>query len=100
MRLQCVGFYSSLGSDLNPLLLAKHLHVVFGFFFPSQLLHADKRREYLYQLQEFMVTDNSRNWRFRYELAEYVSSWKHHAFPLIRLSVLGLACRVLVPFRP
>ena len=38
-----------------------------------QLLHADKRREYLYQLQEFMVTDNSRNWRFRYELAEYVA---------------------------
>ncbi|XP_076969188.1 serine/threonine-protein phosphatase 4 regulatory subunit 1-like isoform X5 [Tamandua tetradactyla] len=35
-----------------------------------QLLHADKRREYLYQLQEFIVTDNSRNWRFRYELAE------------------------------
>ncbi|XP_036608811.1 serine/threonine-protein phosphatase 4 regulatory subunit 1-like isoform X2 [Trichosurus vulpecula] len=35
-----------------------------------QLLHADKRREYLYQLQEFVVTDNSRNWRFRYELAE------------------------------
>lgn len=40
--------------------------------FLLQLLHADKRREYLYQLQEFMVTDNSRNWRFRYELAEYV----------------------------
>ncbi|XP_029005771.1 serine/threonine-protein phosphatase 4 regulatory subunit 1 [Betta splendens] len=35
-----------------------------------KLLHADKRREYLYQLQEFMLTDNSRNWRFRYELAE------------------------------
>ncbi|KAJ8358900.1 hypothetical protein SKAU_G00154250 [Synaphobranchus kaupii] len=35
-----------------------------------KLLHTDKRREYLYQLQEFMVTDNSRNWRFRYELAE------------------------------
>ncbi|KAM9800695.1 serine/threonine-protein phosphatase 4 regulatory subunit 1 [Syngnathus typhle] len=35
-----------------------------------KLLHADKRREYLYQLQDFMVTDNSRNWRFRYELAE------------------------------
>ncbi|XP_029468613.1 serine/threonine-protein phosphatase 4 regulatory subunit 1-like isoform X2 [Rhinatrema bivittatum] len=35
-----------------------------------KLLQADKRREYLYQLQEFMVTDNSRNWRFRYELAE------------------------------
>lgn len=40
-------------------------------WFLLQLLHADKRREYLYQLQEFMVTDNSRNWRFRYELAEY-----------------------------
>lgn len=35
-----------------------------------KLLHTEKRREYLYQLQEFMVTDNSRNWRFRYELAE------------------------------
>uniref|UniRef100_A0AAR2IXQ4 Phosphatase 2A Regulatory Subunit A helical domain-containing protein n=1 Tax=Pygocentrus nattereri TaxID=42514 RepID=A0AAR2IXQ4_PYGNA len=35
-----------------------------------KLLHVEKRREYLYQLQEFMVTDNSRNWRFRYELAE------------------------------
>ncbi|XP_059561186.1 putative serine/threonine-protein phosphatase 4 regulatory subunit 1-like isoform X7 [Myotis daubentonii] len=35
-----------------------------------KLLHEDKRREYLYQLQEFVVTDNSRNWRFRYELAE------------------------------
>ncbi|XP_045152842.1 serine/threonine-protein phosphatase 4 regulatory subunit 1-like [Echinops telfairi] len=35
-----------------------------------KLLPADKRREYLYQLQEFVVTDNSRNWRFRYELAE------------------------------
>ncbi|CAL1609580.1 unnamed protein product [Knipowitschia caucasica] len=35
-----------------------------------KLLQADKRREYLHQLQEFMVTDNSRNWRFRYELAE------------------------------
>lgn len=42
-----------------------------------QLLHADKRREYLYQLQEFMVTDNSRNWRFRYELAEYVAFLLH-----------------------
>ncbi|XP_045836974.1 serine/threonine-protein phosphatase 4 regulatory subunit 1-like isoform X4 [Meles meles] len=35
-----------------------------------KLLHEDKRREYLYQFQEFVVTDNSRNWRFRYELAE------------------------------
>uniref|UniRef100_A0AAY4AAF5 WW-binding domain-containing protein n=1 Tax=Denticeps clupeoides TaxID=299321 RepID=A0AAY4AAF5_9TELE len=35
-----------------------------------KLLHLEKRREYLYQLQEFLVTDNSRNWRFRYELAE------------------------------
>ncbi|XP_038602576.1 serine/threonine-protein phosphatase 4 regulatory subunit 1 isoform X1 [Tachyglossus aculeatus] len=42
----------------------KHLH---DFL---KLLHVDKRREYLYQLQEFLVTDNSRNWRFRAELAE------------------------------
>ncbi|XP_075441482.1 serine/threonine-protein phosphatase 4 regulatory subunit 1 isoform X1 [Ascaphus truei] len=35
-----------------------------------KLLQNDKRREYLYQLQEFMVTDNCRNWRFRAELAE------------------------------
>ncbi|XP_030069270.1 serine/threonine-protein phosphatase 4 regulatory subunit 1 isoform X2 [Microcaecilia unicolor] len=35
-----------------------------------KLLHLDRRREYLYQLQEFLVTDNSRNWRFRAELAE------------------------------
>ncbi|XP_011914286.1 PREDICTED: serine/threonine-protein phosphatase 4 regulatory subunit 1-like isoform X3 [Cercocebus atys] len=35
-----------------------------------KLLHEDKRRDYLHQLQEFVVTDNSRNWRFRYELAE------------------------------
>ncbi|XP_023563295.1 serine/threonine-protein phosphatase 4 regulatory subunit 1 isoform X2 [Octodon degus] len=35
-----------------------------------KLLHEDKRREYLYQLQEFVVTANNRNWRFRYELAE------------------------------
>ncbi|XP_046946293.1 serine/threonine-protein phosphatase 4 regulatory subunit 1 isoform X4 [Lynx rufus] len=44
----------------------KHLH---DFL---KLLHIDKRREYLYQLQEFLVTDNSRNWRFRAELAESV----------------------------
>ncbi|KAK3551063.1 hypothetical protein QTP70_011489 [Hemibagrus guttatus] len=36
-----------------------------------KLLHQDTRRKYLYQLQEFLVTDNSRNWRFRSELAEY-----------------------------
>ncbi|XP_052398227.1 serine/threonine-protein phosphatase 4 regulatory subunit 1-like isoform X2 [Carassius gibelio] len=36
----------------------------------QQLLHQDTRRKYLYQLQEFLVTDNSRNWRFRSELAE------------------------------
>ncbi|XP_043922486.1 serine/threonine-protein phosphatase 4 regulatory subunit 1 isoform X1 [Protopterus annectens] len=35
-----------------------------------KLLHFEKRREYLYQLQEFLVTDNSRNWRFRAELAQ------------------------------
>lgn len=36
----------------------------------GQLLHEDKRREHLRQLQEFVVTDSSRNWRFRCELAE------------------------------
>ncbi|XP_035386977.1 serine/threonine-protein phosphatase 4 regulatory subunit 1 [Electrophorus electricus] len=36
-----------------------------------KLLHQETRRKYLYQLQEFLVTDNSRNWRFRSELAEY-----------------------------
>ncbi|OCT74606.1 hypothetical protein XELAEV_18033591mg [Xenopus laevis] len=35
-----------------------------------KLLQQDRRREYLYQLQEFLVTDNVRNWRFRAELAE------------------------------
>nr|XP_048297190.1 serine/threonine-protein phosphatase 4 regulatory subunit 1-like isoform X3 [Myodes glareolus]XP_048297192.1 serine/threonine-protein phosphatase 4 regulatory subunit 1-like isoform X3 [Myodes glareolus] len=35
-----------------------------------KLLHEDRRREHLRQLQEFVVTDSSRNWRFRYELAE------------------------------
>uniref|UniRef100_A0A3P8YUI6 Serine/threonine-protein phosphatase 4 regulatory subunit 1 n=1 Tax=Esox lucius TaxID=8010 RepID=A0A3P8YUI6_ESOLU len=35
-----------------------------------KLLHPETRRKYLYQLQEFLVTDNSRNWRFRSELAE------------------------------
>ncbi|XP_066435646.1 serine/threonine-protein phosphatase 4 regulatory subunit 1 isoform X4 [Eleutherodactylus coqui] len=35
-----------------------------------KLLQPDKRQEYLYQLQEFLVTDNCRNWRFRAELAE------------------------------
>jgi serine/threonine-protein phosphatase 4 regulatory subunit 1 len=29
-----------------------------------RLLHIDKRREYLYELQEFLVTDNRINWRF------------------------------------
>jgi serine/threonine-protein phosphatase 4 regulatory subunit 1 len=35
-----------------------------------KLLHIDKRKEYLYQLQEFLVTDNSINWCFQAELAE------------------------------
>lgn len=38
--------------------------------YSQQLLHEDKRREHLRQLQEFVVTDSSKNWRFRYELAE------------------------------
>ncbi|XP_059118001.1 serine/threonine-protein phosphatase 4 regulatory subunit 1-like [Peromyscus eremicus] len=35
-----------------------------------KLLHEDKRREHLRQLQELVVTDSSRDWRVRYELAE------------------------------
>uniref|UniRef100_A0A8C4NEZ2 Serine/threonine-protein phosphatase 4 regulatory subunit 1 n=1 Tax=Eptatretus burgeri TaxID=7764 RepID=A0A8C4NEZ2_EPTBU len=35
-----------------------------------KLLPEQKRREYLYHLQEFLVTDNIRNWRFRYDLGE------------------------------
>lgn len=50
-----------------------NLHCAERSYFYFQLLHPDKRREYLYQLQEFLVTDNSRNWRFRAELAEYVA---------------------------
>lgn len=50
--------------------IAQACCLLLNVYCPFQLLHADKRREYLYQLQEFMVTDNSRNWRFRYELAE------------------------------
>ncbi|XP_026122014.1 serine/threonine-protein phosphatase 4 regulatory subunit 1-like isoform X2 [Carassius auratus] len=57
---------------LGDQLTAADLVPIFNGFLKDldELLHADKRREYLYQLQEFMVTDNSRNWRFRYELAE------------------------------
>uniref|UniRef100_A0A2K5ISY5 WW-binding domain-containing protein n=1 Tax=Colobus angolensis palliatus TaxID=336983 RepID=A0A2K5ISY5_COLAP len=49
-----------------------------------KLLHEDKRRDYLYQLQEFVVTDN-RNWRFRYELlcADQVSEVRWISFKLL-----------------
>uniref|UniRef100_A0A8D3D7B2 WW-binding domain-containing protein n=1 Tax=Scophthalmus maximus TaxID=52904 RepID=A0A8D3D7B2_SCOMX len=53
-----------------------------------KLLHAEKRREYLYQLQEFMVTDNSRNWRFRYELAEYTLDLMHIFFLFYSVEIL------------
>jgi serine/threonine-protein phosphatase 4 regulatory subunit 1 len=33
-------------------------------------LPTDKRREYLYRLQEFLVTDNNINWRIRNELSQ------------------------------
>jgi serine/threonine-protein phosphatase 4 regulatory subunit 1 len=42
----------------------KHLH---DFL---KLLHIDKRREYLFQLQGFLVAGNSINWRFQAELAQ------------------------------
>ncbi|XP_060601846.1 LOW QUALITY PROTEIN: serine/threonine-protein phosphatase 4 regulatory subunit 1-like [Ruditapes philippinarum] len=35
-----------------------------------RLLHPDVRRQYLLKVQDFMNVDNSRNWRFRLELAE------------------------------
>ncbi|KAK3085905.1 hypothetical protein FSP39_010290 [Pinctada imbricata] len=35
-----------------------------------RLLKPDVRRQYLPKIQGFMNTDNNRNWRFRYELAE------------------------------
>ncbi|KAB0378331.1 hypothetical protein FD755_009909 [Muntiacus reevesi] len=62
----------------------KHLH---DFL---KLLHIDKRREYLYQLQEFLVTDNSRNWRFRAELAD-ISSPEKDA-PATRPRPVGPPC--------
>ncbi|KAM6953821.1 serine/threonine-protein phosphatase 4 regulatory subunit 1 [Aplochiton taeniatus] len=58
--------FNSFLKDLDEVRIGvlKHLH---SFL---RLLHSDTRRKYLYQLQEFLVTDNSRNWRFRSELAE------------------------------
>lgn len=37
-----------------------------------QLLRPDVRQSYLPRVQDFLTTDNQRNWRFRMELAEYV----------------------------
>ncbi|MBN3310944.1 PP4R1 phosphatase, partial [Amia calva] len=61
-----VPIFNSFLKDLDEVRIGvlKHLY---DFL---KLLHQEKRREYLYQLQEFLVTDNSRNWRFRAELAE------------------------------
>ena len=36
----------------------------------SQLLPSDIRGDYLPMLTDFLTTDNNRNWRFRFELAE------------------------------
>uniref|UniRef100_A0A9J8AMQ5 Serine/threonine-protein phosphatase 4 regulatory subunit 1 n=1 Tax=Cyprinus carpio carpio TaxID=630221 RepID=A0A9J8AMQ5_CYPCA len=61
-----VPIFNSFLKDLDEVRIGvlKHLY---DFL---KLLHQDTRRKYLYQLQEFLVTDNSRNWRFRSELAE------------------------------
>ncbi|XP_051538518.1 serine/threonine-protein phosphatase 4 regulatory subunit 1 [Myxocyprinus asiaticus] len=61
-----VPIFNSFLKDLDEVRIGvlKHLY---DFL---KLLHQDTRRKYLYQLQEFLVTDNSRNWRFRLELAE------------------------------
>lgn len=45
----------------------------FCFLFP-QLLPSDIRMDYLPMLTDFLTTDNNRNWRFRFELAEWVSN--------------------------
>ncbi|XP_028819014.1 serine/threonine-protein phosphatase 4 regulatory subunit 1 isoform X1 [Denticeps clupeoides] len=61
-----VPIFNSFMKDLDEVRIGvlKHLY---DFL---KLLHQETRRKYLYQLQEFLVTDNSRNWRFRSELAE------------------------------
>ncbi|XP_056155646.1 serine/threonine-protein phosphatase 4 regulatory subunit 1 isoform X2 [Lampris incognitus] len=58
--------FNSFLKDLDEVRIGilKHLY---DFF---RLLGCDVRRKYLHQLQDFLVTDNSRNWRFRSELAE------------------------------
>uniref|UniRef100_A0A673LYS3 Serine/threonine-protein phosphatase 4 regulatory subunit 1-like n=1 Tax=Sinocyclocheilus rhinocerous TaxID=307959 RepID=A0A673LYS3_9TELE len=58
-----VPIFNCFLKDLDEVRIGVLKHLIFEYFIP-------RRREYLYQLQEFMVTDNSRNWRFRYELAE------------------------------
>ncbi|KAF4023475.1 hypothetical protein G4228_015095 [Cervus hanglu yarkandensis] len=84
--LRTLAFFHELAVILGDQLTAAHLLPVFNGFLKDldgvqigvlkhlydflKLLHEDKRREYIYQLQEFVVTDNSRNWRFPYELAE------------------------------
>ena len=42
------------------------------FIFFPKLLRPDVRLQYLTRVHDFMKTDNTRNWRFREELAEYV----------------------------
>ncbi|XP_041923889.1 serine/threonine-protein phosphatase 4 regulatory subunit 1 isoform X1 [Alosa sapidissima] len=61
-----VPIFNSFLKDLDEVRIGvlKHLY---DFL---KLLHQETRRKYLYQLQEFLVTDNSRNWRFRSELSE------------------------------
>ncbi|XP_030625527.1 serine/threonine-protein phosphatase 4 regulatory subunit 1 [Chanos chanos] len=61
-----VPIFNSFLKDLDEVRIGvlKHLY---DFL---KLLHQETRRKYLYQLQDFLVTDNSRNWRFRSELAE------------------------------
>uniref|UniRef100_A0A8C7U0F4 Uncharacterized protein n=1 Tax=Oncorhynchus mykiss TaxID=8022 RepID=A0A8C7U0F4_ONCMY len=66
--------YETLATDVQVCAFWGHSHIFILGYTGGALTGVkrsfSKRREYLYQLQEFMVTDNSRNWRFRYELAE------------------------------
>ncbi|XP_036041637.1 serine/threonine-protein phosphatase 4 regulatory subunit 1-like isoform X3 [Onychomys torridus] len=59
-----VPVFNGFLKDMDEVGVLKHLY---DFL---KLLREDKRREHLRQLQEFVVTDSSRDWRFQYELAE------------------------------
>lgn len=46
------------------------LFCIFIYVYIKKIVAPWRQEEGVYQLQEFVVMDNNRNWRFRYELAE------------------------------